>query len=375
MGKIRNNKYDQNSFMLKSIIIFLLLTLSILTFSEVVVQSQIDDLESIIYSRSLRLESLFPEITVIRYDKPVAIEVKYMEQIISRLTLDKAGDFTAEKIVSFFLNVEENLLIISSIKNTNSKKSTVVDVIDAVYEYPFIDENGEYLVYISDKMTGNRNPVILNLMNHHERHVIIPESGDYFPLLFEDTLFFLMAVEDGFSIVSHDLSNGHYSELIRGDLTCLRSNHDFLYYSENNKVFQLNTSGHIINQFEFKYPIQSFDIAGNNLILSLLDGVQYDLFLFNIVGSKLIRLTDTEYNEVDVIFQNLTNAIFSSNKTGNYGIYQLNVSFVDSPSDYHLIYETKNKDIFYPCYSFVYSKIVSCVFETGKEPKFLIIPH
>jgi len=361
--------------MLKKVITFLLLALSTLGFSEAVVQGRIDHLESIISSRSSRLESLFSGITVLSYENPIAIEVKYMKQLVNRLTLKEADDFTTEKIVSFFLNVEEQLSIITSLMDINSKKTTIIDVINAVYEYPFIDAKGEYLVYISDKKTGNRNPVILNLLNYQERHVIIPETGDYFPVLLDDTLFFLMAVEDGFAIMSYDLSSGLYSELIRGDLTCLRSNKGFLYYSEKNGVFQLNAKGEIINQFIFEYPIQSFDLIDNNLIVSLLDRIQYDLFLYNVEDLKLIRLTDTEYNEVDVIFQSQINSIFSSNKTGNYGIYKQKVSFENVPSDYQLVFETKNADIFYPFFSDIYSKIVACVFETGKEPRLLIIPY
>ena len=361
--------------MLKIVISFILLTLSTLIFSEAVVQDRIDHLESIVSSRSSRLESLFSGITVLSYKNPIAIEVNYMKQLVNRLTLKEADDFTNEKIVSFFLNVEEQLSIITSLMDINSKKTTIIDVINAVYEYPFIDAKGEYLVYISDKKTGNRNPVILNLLNYQERHVIIPETGDYFPVLLDDTLFFLMAVEEGFSIMSYDLSNGQYSELIRGDLTCLRSSNEFLYYSENNAVFQLNAKGQLINHFDFEYPIQSFDIIDNTLIVSLLDRIQYDLFLLNTEDFELFRLTDTAYNEVDVIFQNEINSVFSSNRNGNYGIYQQRISFDNIPSDYQLVFEIKNKDIFYPCFSDIYSKIVACLFETGKEPRLLIIPH
>ncbi len=355
----------------KSLLITFFLVIVISIIAQENVTSSLKYFKDIITTRSQIIETDFSDIKITIIDETASILVEYRNNVIREFNLQKDGNITAEKIVSFFLNLEENLLIEKKLKSFNTDDISEIKVISALYEYPFIDKKGNYFVYISDKGTGNRNPFILDLNKLHEKQIIIPETGDYFPVLSNGFLYLLMAVEDGFSLVSYDLETNNWTELKRGRINCLRSYSQNIFYSENNVIYKIDSKGNILASYEFKNPIQSFDINENFIVLSALEGIQYDLFSYNIKENKLIRATNTDFHELDVIFKDENTFVFSSNKMGYYGIFEQTLGF----ANYRLIYSKYTSDLFYPYYSEYYKKIICSVYEAGKEPYLLIIQH
>ncbi|MEA1885458.1 MAG: hypothetical protein U9N62_13220 [Thermotogota bacterium] len=305
--------------------------------------------------------------------KANVIEVIKNKKVIREFPLKQEFELTTEKVISFFLNVEETLLIAETIKKQSSDIRKHIEVIEALYEYPYVDETGAFFVYISDKGTGNRNSFVLDLLNYQEKEIIIPETGDYFPVLNKQILYFLKAVEDGFSLNSYHLITDEMIELKRGKINCLRNHAGKIYYSEGKTIIKIDSNGGVLENYVFENRIQSFDIYDNNLVLSMLNKNQYDLYLFNIPEKSLNQLTDSVFNEMDVIFKNNESIIFSSNQTGQYALYLKQFTNKSTKNDYDLIHQEKNSDLFYPFYSEYYSKVICSVYEAGKEPKFLII--
>jgi hypothetical protein len=78
---------------------------------------------------------------------------------------------------------------------------------------------------------------------------------------------------------------------------------------------------------------------------------------------------------MDVIFKNNESVLFSANQTVQYALYSKQITNKSTINDYDLIYQEKHSDLFYPFYSEYYSKVICSVYESGKEPKFLIFSY
>ena len=330
--------------------------------------------EDAILQRAKRIESLYPNVIVKWNKQSKLIEVRHNNKLIREFSIQKETDLSIQKIISFFLNLEETLLFINSLKNESPFNLSRIEIIEALYEYPFIDETGTFFVYISDKGTGNRNAFILNLVSYKEKEIIIPETGDYFPILMDNTIYFLMAVEEGFSLMSYYLEDETMKEITRGNINCLRKYSNHIFYSKDKSIFKIDSSGKLIERFDFKKRIQSFDIQNNLIVLSMLNEIQYDLYLYNIHFNSIEQLTNTDFNEVDSIFKNLQTIIYVSNKNGNYGLYSQSIDHNFDKNIGQLLYQRNNEEVYNPFYTEIYSKIICSVYQSGKEPKFLIIP-
>lgn len=359
--------------MLKRYILPFLLLFSLLVLAEDVHTEQFDSLESTILKRKQKLESISSDIEILLKQNPYSIQAKVNGEIIKKLLLETFTDETYGKIISFFLNLEESILITKALKNRLFDKTLQIEVIDAVYEYPFIDEKSNLFVYISDKGTGNRNPFVLDLSSFKEKEVILPETGDYFPVLNENKMFFLTAVQEGFALKAYDLDIEKRTTLASGQINCLRLFAQNLFYSIKSKIYQIDFQGSLKETYEFQHSIQSFDIYGNYIIVSMLVDSQYDLYLYNILNRNIYKITNTPFNEMDPVFKNEESVIFSSNRKNHYGLYFLNFEEVNKTNEYHLIYALDSADIYYPHYSKNYSKIICCIYKSNKEPNFLII--
>ncbi|MDN5359519.1 MAG: hypothetical protein PWQ84_582 [Thermotogaceae bacterium] len=358
---------------------YLLITV-IIVFNSILISMEIQIandpfFQELIINRSNRLETMFYDVDVTLNQKTNVIEVIKNKKVIREFSLKQEVKVTAENLISFFLNVEESLLIAETIKTQSPDIKKQIEVIDALYEYPYLDETGSFFVYISDKGTGNRNSFILDLLNYQEKEIIIPETGDYFPVLNKQILYFLKAVEDGFSLNAYHLITNEMIELSRGKINCLRIHAGKIYYSEGNSIIKIDSNGRVLENYLFENRIQSFDIYDNNLTLSMLNKNQYDLYLFNIPENSLNQLTNSIFNEMDVIFKNNESVLFSANQTGQYALYLKQITNNNTKNDYDLIYQEKHSDVFYPFYSEYYSKVICSVYEVGKEPKFLILSH
>jgi len=329
--------------------------------------------EDTILQRAKKIESVYSDVIVNLDKQAKIIEVKKNNKLIREFSLQREADFDIQTIISFFLNLEETLLLMSGLKNDIPFHLTRIEIIDALYEYPFIDETGTFFVYISDKGTGNRNTFILNLQDYTENEIIIPETGDYFPLLSNRSLFFLMAVEDGFSLMSYNLSDNTMKEITRGNINCLRKDANYIFYSKDNSIFKIDSSGKLIESYNFQQRIQSFDIKDNLIVLSKLNIIQYDLYLYNAQFDTIKQLTKTVFNELDPIFQNNQTIIYASNKNKNFGLFSRNILENPDKTVEKLVYQKKNEEVFNPFYSEFYSKIICSVYQSGKEPVFLII--
>ena len=362
--------------MLKRLLLIgLLLAFSILIVAQETALKDLKALENIITKRSQRLESQFSGLEIQRNAEFTKIEARYRGMTIREYRANDFSDLSIEKVISFFMNLEESFLINKILNTQNSNEIRRIEVIDALYEYPYIDDSGSNFIYISDKGTGNRNPFILNLASYQEKQVLIPETGDYFPLLINNQIYFLKSIENGFSIIAYNINNDEMVEMRRGEITCLRKDLESVYFSEERTIYKMNLEGRIVESFQFDHRIQSFDVQKNHLLISMLDGVQYDLFVYDREAESLHRLTQTDYNEIDVVFQDDQTALFSSNRTGHYGLYEKYISEIHHISQYTAIYEGKNEDIFYAHYSDFFSKIICSVYVAGKEPKLLFISH
>src|SRR6056297_1782921 len=187
--------------------------------------------ENIIKKRSQSLRILVPDIDITIEEQNGTVEVYYKNKKIRAYSPETSSDASSEKIISFFLNLEESLLFVERIQEQTEPRIEKISVIDALYEYPFIDQGGSKFIYISDKGTGNRNIFILDLSTYNEREIIIPQTGDYFPVLLQDELYFLKAVENGFSLVFYNLANDKMQTIRTGNITCLRTCSNELFFS------------------------------------------------------------------------------------------------------------------------------------------------
>src|SRR6056297_866199 len=185
-------------------------------FAQATHKSQLTDYKNIIQSRSKKIESILKGTQIITDYQASTIKVIFNDQVIRLLDLKNEADYHTEKIVSFFLNIEESLLIKKTLENKKLSEPHKINVIKALYEYPFLVDSENKLLYISDKGTGNRNSFILDLSNAQEKEIIIPETGDYFPILIQNNLFFLMAVDIGFSLTTFALKKENYQEIVSG---------------------------------------------------------------------------------------------------------------------------------------------------------------
>src|SRR6056297_1789825 len=98
--------------MLKRYIIILLIFLCFLMFAKDVQTESFDSLENIILKRKQTLESLGADIEVVLNDKSKKIQIRANEKIIKEISFQTLSDENYGKIISFFLHLEEAILIV-----------------------------------------------------------------------------------------------------------------------------------------------------------------------------------------------------------------------------------------------------------------------
>lgn len=378
MGKSGNNKPDKDSFMLKKeyCLIFLFVFFCVLVMSQRIVEDFSLELDEIIKKRSEKIESMFYDLGVKVYDDQQKIMIKSNDSLISEFHFQPNEKPTVDSVVSFFLNLEDSLTLMQNVlDNKGELIATKIEVIKALYEYPFIDKTGRYFVYISDKGTGNRNPFIIDLLTGQQQEIVIPQTSEYFPIMIKESLFFLKGMGDFFSINQYDLNTGQFIQLISGDISCIRTCSEELYFSDKNIIFKMDLSGNILEKYEFEDTIQSFAPLEDSLIVSILQENQYDLFAYDIREKELQKIQETGYNEVDVNVWDERSVIFSSNQSGNFGLYRLVQDTGDSDFFSERIYSVDKGDLFYSFYSIRYKKIICSLYESYNEPKLLIISY
>lgn len=378
MGKGRNNKPDKDSLMLKKKLglIFFLFFLCVLVVSQETFEDQSRELVEIIKTRSKKIESVFYDFGVKVFQDQQKITVKANNTLINEFHFQSDEETTVNSVISFFLNIEDSLSLMQSILDNKAESATKkIAVIKALYEYPFIDETGRFFLYISDKGTGNRNPFVLDLLTGRQQEIVIAQTSEYFPIMVKENLFFLKGMGDFFSINKYDLKTRQETELIKGDIGCIRTRSQALYFSEKNTIYKMDLNGNVLERYKFEDYIQSFAPLEDSFIVSLLQESQYDLFKYDLKTKETKKFQETNYNEVDVNSWDERSVLFSSNQTGNYGIYRLSQDTQTNEFIYEQIYLVNKADLFYPFYSINYKKIICSLYDANNEPVFLFVSY
>jgi hypothetical protein len=364
MGKSRDNKYDKNSFLLRWIIVVGFLFINSILFADNgLYHEKVQPFIPLIDEKVNALNNDFPDFQ---------FEVKFNEEklILIANGIEIAGlyytDFDKNKMVSLFIKTRSNAMIKRSLF-----LHTLYEVeVDALYEYPFLDQTGRFFIYISDKTYGNRNPFILDLQTLKEKEIVVPQSSEYFPVLCNGFLFFLCGKSNYYSLQKYSFEDESIREIASGQITCLRTYNNKLYYSDNNHIFVIDDDGTQIESYAFSGFIQSFSIKNQNIFLSLNKHTQFDLFCYTLSNGTITRLTNTPFNEVDISDYYSDKIIYSSNKTGTFNLYSYDIS----ERQYQSLLSNPKNDYFYPFFAEKYKTIIVSTFTDNKEPFFSFHP-
>ncbi|HOO31698.1 MAG TPA: hypothetical protein PLO84_00415 [Thermotogota bacterium] len=365
MGKSGYDKYDKDSLLLKVLFIIILFTfLPFVSFSESgLYLEKVQPFVDLINDKVEGLNSRYPNLNLSVETDADGLFLLSDDRVINRITPDKIDRIG---IISLFLKTELTV----SIKYALLKDLPFDLDSESIFEYPYIDPSGKFLVYISDKTYGNRNPFILDLDTLREKEIVIPESSEYFPVYLNDHLYYLSGKKDHFSLQRYSLETEKTTEISNGQISCLRTFKDQLFFSDRGKITVLNNTGLPVSDYFFDGFIQSFAVDENSIYLSMNLGNQFDIFHYSIKNKVLINLTNSRYNEMDVNLYKKHSIIFTSNENGIFNLYIYNLE----NNSKSIILEDHQFEYFYPFYSDVFEKIIVSVFQKDKEPVFRIIP-
>ncbi len=286
--------------------------------------------------------------------------------------------FTSEeyRAVSYssYLNIMESLAL-SGIKNLLPGNELRLTYYDSVNEYPYFDSH--YLYFISDRLTGNTNIFFRDMDDMKIGMVEMPLSAEAFPVTSNGEIYFLkIAVENPeiCRMISGSQTSSYSKVILKGDISCLRECGNRIYASVENGIFAYDDQKNIWNSvFELKKSerIQSFDISGNSMVISVLKESQYDVLLVDMKKKDVVELISTPYNEMDIrISKDANEMAFSSNKFGNYDIFLLDI---DTGLETRLT--KKDSDDFYPCFTTNTGSLVFSRYERNSEPFLVAVAY
>ena len=272
-------------------------------------------------------------------------------------------ELSREAVVGFFLRLRELLYFIDLFNGHTQRKSIFLNE-EALYEYPHLNRDGEFFVYISDKKTGNRNPFYLNLNTYVEKEIVIPGTSEYFPVMSDNRIFFITGDENHNILYNYDINKEALNQLYSGIIYCLRIENDYLFFIEEGNILKLSFDGTLMKEYPIDERIQSFCVMGTSIYYSVLNGTHYVIKRYDISNEKKEITLKTNNNIVDVINIRRESLLFSSNMEGSYDLYTYNLS--DKKTE--ILYKC-DEDIFYPFYSEIHNLIVFSKYKRDVEPK------
>ncbi len=270
----------------------------------------------------------------------------------------------------------ENLLVWFFLRHSFQIEKRI-GLSDLLYEYPHFSSDGRTFAYITEKRTGNANPLLLSLTEGTAVLVELPLKTEFFPQCHGGFLYYLQSLEGTREIrrVSLDSLSEAGEGIYEGDVTGYRLLGNEVIWSEKNRLLRMPIDGRAPASAETLPPnvsrIQSFDIAEDYWAISLArDTAQYDLYLYDPLGKTGFFLTNTPYQEVDVRFsKDGTKLVFSSNPEGNFNLF-----YIDLVNNRFGRLTQNAFDEFYPAFTPDGSGLVFCRYETRFEPYIVALP-
>ncbi len=257
------------------------------------------------------------------------------------------------------------------------------------YEYASFSQDGRFFTYISDKLTGNTNPVVINLETMEESIYVLPEASEIFPMVIgslkNEKGPWLVFIQSGTNhwklralVISKNpgLLSVQGSDLITldyGDIHSPCVDQDYLYYIRDGEIIQMHmdsTERWILHPpIPSSFP-QSIDVRNGIAILSLLVGSHYNLFSWDLITNQWICLSQNDFNEVDVRWSfESPYFIYSANPSGVYDLFFRTVED-GTPQRLH----TKSGDLFYPFFSPSDQYVGFSAYATNQKPELFLIP-
>ncbi|HNW46965.1 MAG TPA: hypothetical protein PLB79_05520 [Thermotogota bacterium] len=270
----------------------------------------------------------------------------------------------------------ENLLVWFFLRRAFQTEKRI-GLSDLLYEYPHFSADGRFFTYITEKRTGNANPLVVSLTDGTVFLLELPMKTEFYPRVYGEFLYYLQSLEGAREILRVPLSrlSDRREGLYEGDVTGYSVRGNELIWSEKNRLLRKPLDGKGPYSEEPLPPnasrIQSFDIADHYWAISLArEGAQYDLYLYDPVRKTGLFLTHTPYQEVDVRFsKDGTMLVFSSNPDGNFNLFYFDLV------NNRLGRVTQNAyDEFYPAFTPDGSGLVFCRYETKSEPYLVALP-
>jgi len=376
VGKIRYNQYVEDPYLLKTLFFFFILSLILPN----TVTSQVKRLDEIHQHPLYELWSekeeglkedysiLFDEIDLTITQNGTVTTMKSKKNGHQFLDVETA-DLSRGDIISFFLTLRERLFFVDLLTAQNNKRADFFRK-EALYEYPHVNRNGEFFVYISDKKTGNRNPFFLNLNTYIEKEIVVPGTGEYFPVMLDNRIFFISGEEDHNTLYSYHINKEVLNQLYSGIIYCLRVENDHIYLIEEGNILKVDLEGNVIEEYPIGEQIQSFCIINSSIYYSALNGTRYVIKRYDTRSGKKEIPLEMKGNIVDVINIGQASLLFSSNKKSSYNLYTYNLKEKKTE-----MFHECDEDVFYPFYSENLNLIVFSTYKRDEEPKIEVLEY
>ncbi|MBM7559165.1 TolB family protein [Marinitoga litoralis] len=249
---------------------------------------------------------------------------------------------------------------------------------DGIDEYPYISSEGDKIIFISDRYTGNRNIWGYDLIKNKYINISLDFSSEYFPSITEDGTFVFQSSlygkwdvllynpekEDIFRI-SNDSYNAYTPYYKNGEVYFSveerngESWTEIYKYSLKDKQITKITS--LKNTFKFKPSVYK-----NRIIFQMIDSKTGRSNIYVYDGSKISPIIISELNEVDPI-ANDNYIVYSKYKNGYYRI----TLFDPISNNEEFLTMDISDDAFYP---YIYNNIVffSLYYKNGEPDIFAI---
>lgn len=286
------------------------------------------------------------------------------------------------------LTLLESLVLIDSLRSGPDQR-TLFSYFPNSYEYAHFSEDGRWFFYISDKHTGNTNPVLIDLQTMREKILVFPQTSEIFPWVVDELsgrpgpwLFFVISGEKEWELKVVRIPEGSGVILMKpfesrsldsGDIYSLSRDGEYLYYIRDGKIIQMNLE--TLQRWVLQPPLtdyfaQSMDVRDGLAIVSLLVGTHYNLFLWDLHGNDWQALTHTQYQEVDVRWSHHHPwFVYSANPNGTFQIFIRNL--MDAASR---VLVDQGEDFFYPAFSPCDRFVVCSAYSTSSSPSLILLP-